>query len=86
MDILYRLSSFWEDFLEIDQLEKRTVYGGHVCERIGTKLAILIEDLPWCFLPSFGSFGQAISEEKIKMWKVNGRQMTKAHIAFGKVS
>ena len=35
-----------------------------------------------------------VSEEKIKMWKVNGRQMTedgrqvmaKAHIAFGKVS
>ena len=35
-----------------------------------------------------------VSEKKIKMWKVNGRQMTddgrqvttKAHIAFGKVS
>jgi hypothetical protein len=35
-----------------------------------------------------------VSEEKIKMWKVNGRQttddghqvMTKDHIAFGKVS
>jgi hypothetical protein len=28
-----------------------------------------------------------VSEEKIKMWKVNGRQvMAKAHIAFGKVS
>ena len=27
------------------------------------------------------------SEEKIKMWKVNGRQvMAKAHIAFGKMS
>ena len=40
-----------------------------------------------CFLPSFTSFGWGISEEKIKMWKVNGRQvMAKAHIAFGKVS
>ena len=29
---------------------------------------------------------QFISEEKIKMWKVNGHQvMAKAHIAFGKV-
>ena len=27
-----------------------------------------------CFLPSFTSFGWAVSEEKIKMWKVNGRQ------------
>jgi hypothetical protein len=29
-----------------------------------------------CFLPSFSSFGRGVSEEKIKMWKVNGRQMT----------
>jgi hypothetical protein len=36
---------------------------------------------------------EGVSEKKIKMWKVNGRQMTddgrqvmtKAHIAFGKV-
>jgi hypothetical protein len=27
-----------------------------------------------CFLPSFTSFGWAVSEEKIKMWKVNGRR------------
>jgi hypothetical protein len=47
-----------------------------------------------CFLPSFTSFGWGVSEEKIKMWKVNGWQttddgcqvMAKAHIAFGKVS
>jgi hypothetical protein len=33
-------------------------------------------------------FGWGVSEEKIKMWKVNGRQTTdtKAHFAFGKVS
>ena len=39
-------------------------------------------------------FGWGVSEEKIKMWKVNGQQttddgrqmMAKAHIAFGKVS
>jgi hypothetical protein len=30
---------------------------------------------------------EGVSEEKIKMWKVNGRQvMAKAHIDFGKVS
>ena len=28
-----------------------------------------------CFLPSSTSFGWAVSEEKIKMWKVNGQQM-----------
>jgi hypothetical protein len=39
-------SGFREDFLEINQLETRIVCGGHVCKRIGTKLAILIEDLP----------------------------------------
>jgi hypothetical protein len=101
---------------------------GHVCQRIGTKWAIFIEDLPrmlptkfrfiWpsgfrgedlkksanqkqelpmvamfvngsgqneqslertfhrCFLPSFTSFGWGVSKEKIKMWKVNGRQTT----------
>ena len=26
------------------------------------------------FLPSFSSFGWGVSEEKIKMWKVNRRQ------------
>jgi hypothetical protein len=31
-----------------------------------------------CFLPSFISFGWAVLEEKIKMWKVNGRQTTDA--------
>ena len=31
-----------------------------------------------CFLPSFTSFGSAVSEEKIKMWNVNGWQTTDA--------
>jgi hypothetical protein len=31
-----------------------------------------------CFLLSFSSFGLEVSEEKIKMWKVNGRQTTDA--------
>jgi hypothetical protein len=30
-----------EDLLEINQSETRIAYGGHVCELIGTKLAIL---------------------------------------------
>jgi hypothetical protein len=35
-----------EDFLEINQSETRIACGGHVCKRIGTKLAIFIEDIP----------------------------------------
>ena len=33
-------------FLEINQSEKRMACGGHVCERIATKCAFVIEDLP----------------------------------------
>ena len=33
-------------FLEIDQSETRIVCGGHVCQWIGTKLAIFTEELP----------------------------------------
>ena len=35
-----------DDFLEIKQSETRIACGGHVCQRIRTKWAILIEDLP----------------------------------------
>jgi hypothetical protein len=35
-----------EELKKIDQSETRIAYGGHVCKRIGTKCAFLIEDLP----------------------------------------
>ena len=54
-----------EDFLEINQSKTRMACGGHVCKRIGTKLAIFIEDLPRMLPTKFDSFGQAVSEEKI---------------------
>ena len=38
-------SGFREDFLEINQSETRIAFGGHVCQRIGIKWAIFIEDL-----------------------------------------
>jgi hypothetical protein len=46
-------SGFREEdfFLEINQSETRIAFAGHVCKRIGTKLAIFIKDLP-----SFDSF------------------------------
>ena len=81
-------------FLKIGQSETTISYGGHVCWWIRTKWAFLERTFHRCFLPSFTSFGWGVSEEKIQMWKVNGRQttddrcqvMAKAHIAFGKVS
>ena len=39
--------------LEIDQPETRIAYGSHVCSRIGTKLAIIIEDLLYMFPTKF---------------------------------
>jgi hypothetical protein len=60
------LSGFREgDFLEINQSETRIAFGSHACQRIETKLAICIKTFQGCFLPSFDSFGQAVSEEKI---------------------
>ena len=49
--------------LEIDQPETRIAYGSHVCSRIGTKLAIIIEDLLYMFPTKFrfiwlSSFGE----------------------------
>jgi hypothetical protein len=42
-----------EDFLEINQSETRIAFGGHVCQRIGTKLSIFIKDLPRMLLTKF---------------------------------
>ena len=115
-----------EDFQKLDQSETRIVCGGHVCQWIGTKWSIFIEDLPqmlptkfrliWpsgfrgedfqkstnqkqelpvaamfvnelgrneqslqrtfhgCSLPSFESFGQAVSEEEIFQKSTNEKQ------------
>jgi hypothetical protein len=46
-------SGFREDFLEINQSETRIAFGGHVCQWIGTKLAIFIEDLSWMLSTKF---------------------------------
>ena len=53
-------------FLEIDQSETRIACGGRVCSWIATKLALFIEDAHRWFLPSFGSFGKAVSEKNFK--------------------
>ena len=52
-------------FLEIDQSETRITCGGHVCYGSGQNEQSLQRTFHRCFLPSFGSFGKAVSEEKI---------------------
>jgi hypothetical protein len=42
-----------ENFVEINQSEKRIAFGGHVCQRIGTKLAIFIKDFPMMLSTKF---------------------------------
>jgi hypothetical protein len=49
-----------KDHLEIDQSETRIVYGGHVLTDQDN-----MSNLYRCLLPSFSSFGQGVSEEKI---------------------
>ena len=51
IDASYQISihlgkCFREDFLEINQSKTRMACGGHICSRIGTKLALFIENFP----------------------------------------
>ena len=54
-----------EDFLEINQSETRMVCGSHVVNGSGRNEQSLQRIFHRCFLPSFGSFSKAVSEEKI---------------------
>ena len=63
-------------FKKIGQSGTRIAYGGHIVNGSGQNEQPLERTFHRCFLPSFTSFGWRISEEKIKMWKVNGRQTT----------
>ena len=53
-------------FLEIDQSEPRIACGGHVCQWIGTKLAIFIEDLPQMLPTKFRFIWQSSFREEFK--------------------
>jgi hypothetical protein len=55
-----------EDFLEINESETRTTCGGHAFYGSGRNQQPLQRTIHRCFLPGFGSFGQSVSEEKIK--------------------
>jgi hypothetical protein len=54
-------------FIEINQSETRIACCSHVCLTNRDEMSNLYKStFHRCFLPSFGSFGQAVSEEKIK--------------------
>jgi hypothetical protein len=44
--LIHLAKQFQRRFLDINQSETRIACCGHVCQRIGMKWAILIEDLP----------------------------------------
>jgi hypothetical protein len=46
-----------EEFLEINQSETRIAFGGHVCQRIETKLAFFIKDFPMMLPTKFNKHG-----------------------------
>jgi hypothetical protein len=54
-----------EDFLEIYQSEKRIVWRPCLLTDWDKMSNLYKRAVHRCFLPSFGSFGQAVSEEKI---------------------
>ena len=54
-----------EDFLEINQSETRIICGAMFANGSGRNEQSLQKTFQKYFLPSFGSFGQAVSEEKI---------------------
>jgi hypothetical protein len=62
------------DWLKFNESSPLKLGGTMNCYFVGTDRNET-SNLYRCFLPSFGSFDQAVSEEKIQMWKVS-RQWT----------
>ena len=61
-------------FLEIDQSETRIACGGMFVNVSGRNELSSQRTFHRCFLPSFGPFGQAVSEEKIFQNSTNQKQ------------
>jgi hypothetical protein len=55
----------WPGELKLSLSETRIACGGHVCNGSGRNEQSVKRTFHRCFLPSFGSFGQVVSEEKI---------------------
>ena len=71
-------SGFGEDFKKSANQKQELPVAAMFVNRSGQNEQSLERTFHRCFLPSFTSFGWAVSEEKIKMWKVNGLQTTDA--------
>jgi hypothetical protein len=63
-------------FFNIGQSEKRIAYGAMFVDGSGQNEQSLERTFHRWFLTSFTAFDWGVSEEKIKMWKVNERRTT----------
>ena len=61
-------------FLEIDQSEKKLPVAAMFVNELGRNDHSLQRTFRRCFLPSFGSFGQVVSEKKIFQKSINQKQ------------
>jgi hypothetical protein len=64
-----------EDFLKLANQKQELPMVAMFVNGSGQNEQLLERTFHRCFLSSFSWFGWGVSEEKIKMWKVNGRQM-----------
>ena len=67
-------SGFGEDLNKSANQKQELPVAAMFVNRSGQNEQSLERTFHRCFLPSFSSFGWEVSEEKIKMWKVNGRR------------
>ena len=77
---------FRRRFKKIDQSESRIACGAMFVNRSGQNEQSLERTFHRCFLPSFSSYGREVSEEKIKMQKVNGWRTRRRTPSDGKSS
>jgi hypothetical protein len=81
----FRGEDFLKSAIQKQELSMAAMFG----DGSGQNEQFLEKTFHRCFLPSFTSFGWGVSEEKIQMWKVNGRRMPidgKSSHCLGKVS
>ena len=71
-------SGFREDFKKSANQKQELPMAAMFVNGSGQNEESLERTFHRCFLPSFTSFGWGVSEEKIKIWKVNGQQTTDA--------
>jgi len=64
----------WEDFKKSANQKQELPMAAMFVDGSGRNEPSLERTFHRCFLPSFTSFGWVFSEEKIKIWKVNGRR------------